>query len=69
MKEKEWESVLLKHQISWKTFYFKTKELEDWISGAQSTVLEINDDLGYLMNKHKVGCFFTDRVWNALGLE
>jgi hypothetical protein len=53
-KSLQWEGVFKKHQTSWKVFYVKTKHLEEWIINAQTIVSEVNEDLNYLIQKHKV---------------
>jgi hypothetical protein len=59
-KSLQWEGVFKKHQTSWKVFYVKTKHLEEWIINAQTIVSEVNEDLNYLIQKHKVSS------WNII---
>lgn len=56
MNEKriKWEESVKVQQNLWKTFNSKTKLLEDWISSAQNIVSEKNDDITFLIHKHKV---------------
>ncbi len=69
IKGADWEDAFKQHHASWKTFYAKTKQLEEWILGAQKIVLETNEDLNYLIQKHKVWSFWIDLIYKRLCLN